>query len=62
MKNLSNGGFVLLFTAGAYNTTNLRIEYATVEKVLGPYTRKGTLLKTGAYEGVEVVSPVVWRW
>jgi hypothetical protein len=58
VRNPSNGNFVLFFTAGTYNTTNLRIEYATAEKVLGPYTRRGTLLKTGRYGGVDVVSPV----
>lgn len=58
VKNPSNNGFVLFFTAGTYNTTNLRIEYATAEKLLGPYERKGVLLKTGSYGGVKIVAPV----
>lgn len=52
------GGLCWFSQQGTYNTTNLRIEYATSEKVLGPYEPRGTLLKTASYGDVKIVAPV----
>ena len=58
VQNPSNGGFVLFFTVGTFNATDLRIEYATSEAVRGPYVRRGVLIKTGVYDGTRIEAPV----
>ena len=57
MENPS-GGFVLFFTAGTYNKTNLRVEYATSKTLLGPYRRRGVLLKSGTYDHIKLSAAV----
>ena len=49
---------MLFFTAGTFNTTDLRIEYATSEEVLGPYARRGVLIESGVYDGARIEAPV----
>ena len=53
-----NGTFYAFFNAGVYCATTYRIVYATSSSILsGPYEFGGTLLETGTYQGVELVSP-----
>ena len=51
------GGFVAFFAIGFFKNTDYTIDYATADKIDGPYTPRGTLLKTGTYEGISVTAP-----
>lgn len=53
-----NNQFALFFTTGTFNTTNLRIEYAVSNQIDGPYDRKGILLESSEYSGLNISAPV----
>lgn len=50
--------FVLFFSTGTFNTSDLKIQYATASSLLGPYERHGVLLETGIYGQHNITAPV----
>lgn len=52
-----SGGFVLYYVNNNFKQTTYSIQYATADTLTGNYTRRGVLLKTGTYDGVNVSGP-----
>lgn len=51
------GGYTLFYDAGFFAHEDYRIKYAHSDTLTGAYTERGTLLRTGVYEGVNLTAP-----
>jgi len=45
----SDGHYILFYSSHCFNDVNYDVKYAVATSITGPYTRKGSLLKTGQY-------------
>ena len=52
-----NGGFVLYYVNHNFQETTYSIQYATADTLTGKYSRRGALLRTGQYDGVNLSEP-----
>ncbi|CAN8096711.1 unnamed protein product [Discula destructiva] len=46
----SDGTYLLFYSSHCYNDVSYDVKYAVATSITGPYTRKGSLLKTGQYD------------
>ncbi|KAF2723867.1 glycoside hydrolase family 43 protein [Polychaeton citri CBS 116435] len=46
--NKMNGKYVLFFSANCFATPKYDVQFATADNILGPYTRRGQIFKTGS--------------
>lgn len=53
----SDGHYILFYSSHCFNDVKYDVKYAVATSITGPYTRKGALLKTGNYGGLNLQSP-----